>query len=154
MKIFATDKNMRFNQSPEEKLFYIKSLQEKGKKVLMVGDGLNDAGALKQSDVGITISDDIYNFSPACDAILDASVFNNTKKFLEFSKFSIKVIIASFVFSLVYNIIGLTFAVNAMLTPVIAAILMPVSSISVVLFAIISTNLYARRRGIFNKRNN
>ncbi len=154
MKIFNADKNMRFNQSPEEKLLYIKSLQETGKKVLMVGDGLNDAGALKQSDVGITISDDVYNFSPACDAILDASVFNNTKKFLEFSKFSIKVIIASFVFSLVYNIIGLTFAVNALLTPVIAAILMPVSSISVVLFATISTNLYARKKGIFNKRNN
>jgi Cu+-exporting ATPase len=153
-KILASDKNMRFDQTPEDKLNYIKSLQETGKKVLMVGDGLNDAGALKQSDVGITISDDVYNFSPACDAILDASVFNNTKKFLEFSKFSIKVIIASFVFSLVYNIIGLTFAVNALLTPVIAAILMPVSSISVVLFATISTNLYARKKGIFNKRNN
>jgi P-type Cu+ transporter len=153
LKVFASDKNMRFNQSPEQKLYYIKSLQEKGKKVLMVGDGLNDAGALKQSDAGITISDDVYNFSPACDAILDASAFNNLMKFLDFSKFSIKVIIASFVFSLVYNIIGLTFAVNAMLTPVIAAILMPVSSISVVLFATITTNLYAKRRGIIKKGN-
>ena len=151
LKVFATDKNMRFRQSPEDKLNYIKSLQMKTKGVLMIGDGLNDAGALSQSDVGITISDNIYNFSPACDAILDASMFGRISGLTDFSKFSIKVIIASFIFSLLYNIIGLAFAVNGLITPIIAAILMPVSSVSVVLFAVISTNLYARRKGFIKK---
>jgi Cu+-exporting ATPase len=151
LKVFATDKSMRFRQSPEDKLNYIKSLQKQGKRVLMIGDGLNDAGALSQSDVGITISDNIYNFSPACDAILDASMFGRISGLMDFSKFSIKVIIASFIFSFLYNIIGLAFAVNGLLSPIIAAILMPVSSVSVVLFAVISTNLYARRKGFIKK---
>jgi Cu+-exporting ATPase len=153
VKLFASDKNMRFNQSPEDKLKYIKMLQDQWKQVLMVGDGLNDAGALRQSEVGITISDNVYNFSPACDAILDASMFGKISGLINFSKFSIKTIIFCFIFSLLYNIIGLAFAVNAMLTPVIAAILMPVSSVSVVLFAVISTNLYARRKGFVKKEN-
>ena len=148
VKIFGSDKRILFRQSPEDKLNYIKRLQAKGKKVLMLGDGLNDAGALRQSDVGITISDNVFNFSPACDAILDADMFHKIGEFLDFSKFSSKVIIYSFIFSLIYNIIGLTFAVNGVLSPIISAILMPLSSVSVVLFAVTSTNIYARRKGL------
>jgi Cu+-exporting ATPase len=136
VKIFGSDKKILFRQSPEDKLNYIKRLQAKGKRVLMLGDGLNDAGALQQSDVGITISDNVFNFSPACDAILDADMFHKIGEFLDFSKFSYKVIIYSFIFSLIYNIIGLTFAVNGVLSPIISAILMPLSSVSVVLFAV------------------
>jgi P-type Cu+ transporter len=150
-KFFNSDKRMRFRQQPQDKLNYIKSLQKAGKKVLMVGDGLNDAGALQQSDMGITVSDSTYNFSPACDGILDASAFKYLDRFIKFSKFSMKVIIASFIFSLVYNIIGLSFAINAKLSPIVAAILMPVSSISVVLFSVLMTNLYAYRQKLFRK---
>ena len=144
--IFGTDKRIFFRQTPEDKLNYITRLQAKGFRVLMIGDGLNDAGALQQSDVGITVSDDVFNFSPACDAILDAGMFSKIGEFLGFSKYSTKVIIYSFIFSFIYNIIGLTFAVNGILSPIIAAILMPLSSISVVLFAIISTNLYGKKK--------
>lgn len=142
---FADDKELHFKQSPHEKLDYINNLQKDGKKVLMIGDGLNDAGALKQSDVGISISDNINNFSPACDGILDANSFNKLADFIHFSRKSKKVIIASFVLSFIYNIIGLAFAVSGSLSPIVAAILMPISSISVVVFTTFSVNFIARK---------
>ena len=81
-----------FNQKPEDKLNFIRSLQEKGRKVIMVGDGLNDAGALMQSQVGIAVSENVNVFSPACDGILDASVFKQLNRFIEAAKSSITVI--------------------------------------------------------------
>jgi Cu+-exporting ATPase len=151
LKLFINEDDLRFNQSPENKLEFVKSLQSSNKKVLMVGDGLNDAGALKQSDVGIAVTEDISSFSPACDAILDASNLNMLPKFLNYSQSAIKIIYISFVISFLYNLIGLSFATQGMLSPLIAAILMPLSSISVVLFATISTNLLAKRRGLLSQ---
>ena len=123
-----------FNQSPQDKLNYIKTLQNKGKRVIMTGDGLNDAGALKQSDVGIAVTDNINNFSPACDVIMDGNSFGYFDVLLDYCKKNKPIINISFVISIVYNVIGLYFAVQGQLKPVIAAILMPVSSISIVLF--------------------
>ena len=134
-----------FNQNPEDKLKYIKLLQEKGNKILMIGDGLNDAGALAQSDVGISLSENINVFSPACDAILDASKFKNIATYLEISKKAIQIIKYSFVLSLCYNIIGLYFAVTGQLEPVIAAILMPLSSITIVIFTTVMTSILGRK---------
>ena len=146
--IFGNSAKLLFNQSPQEKLYFIKTLQQKGKKVLMIGDGLNDSGVLKQSDVGISVSEKSTNFFPACDGILNANVLSELTKFIKFSKTSYKIIIISFIISFLYNIIGLSFAVLGLLSPIVAAILMPVSSISVVLFATISTNIIAKKRGL------
>jgi Cu+-exporting ATPase len=120
-------------------------LQQKGETTLMIGYGLNDAGALKQSDVGISISEDVNTFSPACDAILDAKVFDKLPDFIGYCKSSITIIITSFIISFAYNIVGLLFAVSGMLSPVFAAILMPISSITVVVFVTLATNIVAKK---------
>ena len=143
-----------FNQKPDDKLNFIKALQQQGKQVLMIGDGLNDAGALKQSDVGFVISENTNVFSPACDGILDATRFNKIGDFLNFSKKGIKIIKWAFLFSLFYNLIGLTFAVTGHLKPVVAAILMPLSSISIVIFTTIATQYAGKKlRTNINKLN-
>ena len=116
----------------------------------MIGDGLNDAGALSQSDVGISVTDDVSNFTPACDAIIDSGQLKNISTFLRFSKSSLKIIHLNFLISFFYNLVGLSFAINGMLSPLIAAVLMPVSSISVVLVATLATNFIAKKRGLLS----
>ncbi len=144
-KLLPKNTSLLFNQKPEDKLSYIEELQTKGENVIMIGDGLNDAGALAQSNVGIALSENINVFSPACDAILDASKFNQIGSYIKASKKAIKIIKYSFILSLCYNLIGLYFATTGQLKPVIAAILMPLSSISIVVFTTIATNLLGKK---------
>jgi len=136
---------MLFEQKPEDKLKYIHQLQNANHKIIMIGDGLNDAGALMQSDVGIAISDDTNNFSPACDAVLSGKNFTLLKELINYCKKEKIIIYASFVLSIIYNFAGLFFAVQGILQPVIAAILMPVSSISIVLLTTGMSTFYERK---------
>ena len=145
---FPQGTNMHFNQSPHDKLAEVKKLQESGKEVMMLGDGLNDAGALQQSEVGMAIAEDISNFSPASDAILEANELPKLNSFFGLTQKAKTVVIWSFVISFMYNIGGLSFAVAGWLTPLVAAILMPLSSITVVLFTTLAVNLYAKRLNI------
>jgi len=142
---FSDGRHLLFNQKPEEKLAFIKELQQKGKKVTMIGDGLNDAGALKKSNFGIALSDDISAFSPACDAILEGNALKNLSKFISFSQKSMNIILMSFALSLAYNVIGLSFAVTGQLSPLVAAILMPLSSVSIMVFTFLMTRYKAKK---------
>ena len=145
LKFFAAPGHMRFNQSPQNKLDFISSLQQKGQKVMMIGDGLNDSGALKQSDLGVAVTDNVNNFSPGCDAILDGRSFNKIPAFLRFSKQTVKVIHGSFLISLTYNIVGLSYAVTGRLSPLIAAVLMPLSTVTIISFTTIATHFAAKK---------
>jgi P-type Cu+ transporter len=132
LAIFPKNTIMLFNQSPSSKSDYIQSLKKQGHHVLMIGDGLNDAGALGKADVGIAVSEDIFRFTPSSDAILEASTLNQLPKFLSVSNYAKTVLKTCLSFSISYNLIGLSFAVSGTMTPLIAAILMPISSITVV----------------------
>ncbi len=144
-QILPKKTRLLFNQKPQDKLNYIDLLQQHQQKVIMVGDGLNDAGALAQSDVGIAVSENVNVFSPACDAILDASQFDKITAYLSISKKAIQIIKSSFALSFLYNIIGLYFAVTGQLSPIVAAILMPLSSISIVVYVTTLTNISSRK---------
>jgi Cu+-exporting ATPase len=109
----------------------------------MVGDGLNDAGALRQSDVGLAVSDDINNFSPSCDAIIEGSQLSILPGYIRLARSGQRIIRQSFAISLIYNIGGLAFAVSGSLSPVMAAILMPVSSITIVAFTTLASKVAA-----------
>lgn len=145
---FPSVQKMHFAQSPQNKLDYIKTLQNNGQKVLMFGDGLNDAGALKQSNLGVAVTDNINNFTPGCDAILDGSSFSKIPLFIRQAKDAVKVIHMSFGISLAYNCLGLFFAVQGTLSPLIAAILMPVSTVTIISFTSIAARLYARKNNL------
>jgi P-type Cu+ transporter len=148
---FRKGESLHFRQSPKDKLMYIKNLQAKGRKVLMLGDGLNDAGALQQSDAGIVVAEDTNNFTPACDAILSADQFDRLPLFVDFARKSVRLVFMAYGFAFIYNVIGLSFAVQGALSPIIAAILMPLSSISIVLFGMLTSNWLAARMGLREK---
>ena len=147
-KLFGKNADVQFNQTPLNKLDTIKKLQEQHKNVLMLGDGLNDAGALMQSDTGIAVSDNTAQFSPACDAIIDGGKVGNIHQFLAFARSGKKIVAASFILSILYNFAGLSFAVQGTLSPIVAAILMPASSISIVLLVTLLSSVSAKRIGL------
>jgi P-type Cu+ transporter len=146
--LFGEAADLRFEQSPHDKLNYIRERQAAGHRILMLGDGLNDAGALKQSDAGLAVSDDIALFTPACDAVLQGMALARLPAFLRFARSSLRVLKSAFAVSLVYNITGLTFAASGALSPLVSAILMPLSSFSVIGFSLMATSWAARKSGM------
>lgn len=144
-EIFPAGSMLRFNCQPQKKLELVKQMQAEKKKILFIGDGLNDAGALKQSDTGISVSNNLNNFSPACDAILKGENFRKLPTLIRFSKKASLIIGISLIISLLYNAVGISFAVQGLLSPVFAAVLMPLSSVTVVAFVTLSVNMLARK---------
>ena len=142
--LFGQDTALLFQQTPQDKVNYIRKMQEFGDRVAMIGDGLNDAIALRASQVGIAVTEDSNNFTPASDAILEATQLTMLPAFIRLCRANRKIIMASFILSILYNLIGLYFAVQGNLYPMIAAILMPLSSLSILLITFGSSNVLAR----------
>lgn len=133
-----------FNQKPHDKLAYIQLQQQLGAKVIMVGDGLNDAGALKQSNAGIAVTESTNNFTPASDGILEADRLYKLSAYLRLAKANKQIVVGIFILSILYNVIGLSFAIQGTLSPLIAAILMPSSSITIILVSFGASTLSAK----------
>ncbi len=140
---------LHFQLKPIEKLEFVRKKQHSGSRIAMVGDGLNDAGALRKSEVGIAVADDVHQFSPACDAILDSKEFTKLPRVFSFAGRMQIVLKIAFIFSFLYNIVGLSFAISGHLSPLVSAILMPVSSISVVGLVVLMAN-HAERKLLRN----
>ncbi|WP_316828501.1 heavy metal translocating P-type ATPase [Pedobacter miscanthi] len=143
--IFPANATINFRQKPHQKLGAVLALQESGNKVMMLGDGLNDAGALKQSNFGIALTDNINNFTPGCDAILHGGALNFLPNFIQLSKNGLKVIKISFAIAIAYNCIGVYYAVQGTLYPLVAAVLMPISTVTIILFTTLATRWFARK---------
>lgn len=142
---WLAEENMHFEQLPGDKKEFITKWQDAQQKVMMAGDGLNDSAALRKSDFGLAITESTRQFSPACDGILLGENLKQLPNIMKFSKAAFKLVIAGFILSFLYNVVGLSFAVQALLSPVIAAILMPISSFSVVLLATLGTRYLANK---------
>ncbi len=142
---FPEFNSLHFSKSPMDKLEFVESEQHKGDRVMMLGDGLNDAGALQKSEVGIAVTENPQHFTPASDGILHASALGKLGSFMKLASWSQYIILMGIGLSFLYNVVGISFAVSANLTPLTAAILMPLSSISVVVFTTLAVKLVAVR---------
>ena len=144
MTWFPEGSPLHFDQKPEDKRAFIEALQAEDGVVMMIGDGLNDAGALRQADVGLAISEGQNTFTPACDLIMEGEKFPLLPRLLRLSKRSMTFVKVGLIISLLYNLVGLTIAVQGLLSPLIAAILMPLSSITIVLYGVLSSQYLAK----------
>jgi len=147
VKIFPKDSPMHFNASPTAKAKLIDELQ-KSSPVMMLGDGLNDAEALGVAHLAIALSEDRANFSPSSDAILDAKSFHKLPVLLAQARQAKTTAIIAYVISFGYNIFGVSVALTGSLTPLFCAILMPLSSLSVIGFTFFTARFTSRLRGL------
>lgn len=142
---FIALEHQHFDQSPHDKLAFIKQKQDAGGNLMMIGDGLNDAGALQQSEVGMVVTEDVNNFTPSCDIIMNSKQLAQLSTILSYVKKNIQLVYLALAMALVYNIIGLSFAVQGLLSPLIAAILMPLSSISIAVIGTVGSSWLSRK---------
>ena len=132
-------KNFKSEVFPSEKAAFVKELQQQGKKVAMVGDGINDSEALAQSDVSIAMGKGTDIAMDVAKMTLISSDLNHIPKAIQLSKQTVKVIKQNLFWAFIYNVIGIPIAAGILypfsgflLNPMIAGAAMALSSVSVV----------------------
>lgn len=142
------EEELHFECSPADKLQALKAKRESGNYPMMVGDGLNDAGALKEAWLGVAITENAHAFTPACDVIMVGKSIHTLPRMIRFCKNTLKTVKFSFIFSLLYNSFWMTIAVQGILQPWVAALLMPFSSITVFAINTIGIRYFARKEKV------
>jgi len=118
--------------SPEKKVDIIRKYQIEGKKVMMVGDGINDAAALKASEIGVAIGTGSDLTIESADIIISKGDISKILDTINLSKLTFKKIKQNLFWAFIYNIIAIPMAMMSLLHPVIAEAAMLLSSINVI----------------------
>lgn len=129
---FTTD-DVHGAMSPEGKLALVEALRRDGHAVVMVGDGVNDAAAIAAASVGVGVHGGAEACLASADIFLARPGLTPLLELIEGAERTVGVIRRNFAFSLSYNVIGASLAIAGLLTPLIASVLMPVSSLTVVI---------------------
>ncbi|WP_200761428.1 heavy metal translocating P-type ATPase [Poriferisphaera corsica] len=122
--------------SPEEKLAVINETKELGQMTVMVGDGVNDAAALAAADIGIAVNGGAEASLSAADVYLARPGLGGIVELMGLSRRTVRVIRRNLGFSLSYNVITVMLAMLGLINPLIAAVLMPISSLTVITMAV------------------
>jgi len=117
---------------PQGKVDLVKKLQEGGKRVGMVGDGINDAAALARADVGIAIGTLMNLAQEASDVVLLTQDLARVLDVFKLSTLTVRTVRQNLLFALTYNGLGIPLAVGGLLNPVIAVVAMFASSLTVI----------------------
>lgn len=130
--------------SPSQKVEYIVKNQKLGSRVLMMGDGLNDLAALSAANVSVAVSNNTSRIVPACDIVIDAKNIGSIASLLRYAHKLRGVVGLAFWFTMIYNLIGLTLSLSGNLSPVITAIMMPLSSLLVLAISVVGSKVTHR----------
>lgn len=141
-----SEQDLLFSLGPDQKAQNVVDRQNQGRPVLMIGDGLNDGPAMSVADAAIAVTDQTATLVPACDVIMRASSLPAVPYLLSLAKAMHTWIWVIFGVSMLYNVIGLTLALLGILSPLYVAILMPVSSLTVIALSVVGARVSVRSR--------
>ena len=125
--------NVRWEVRPENKLAIVQNLQSKGKKVLMAGDGINDAAALKGAHVGVAMGGGMDLAVDSADIVILSGGISKIDKAVRISDKTWNIIRQNLFGAFIYNIIAIPLAMSGLLHPIAAETAMAASSITVIL---------------------